>query len=217
MIEALLHYHWEIFITLEILATVSLLLFLVFRYALKKQSISYFFLIIFFMLLGTEVILAVVVYRETGEISTFTIVVTIFLLYALTFGISDFQKLDRYIKQKVGKWKNVDLLTEKDKQRMERAKNPKVIARNYFLWWLTHFGVFIGGHAYFWVTYGKHDEGIMHFLTDWSWYAAETTDEGPFHDEIIGSVSQLWILIFVIDSIVSWSYILFPGGEKQSD
>src|SRR5690625_3249917 len=122
MIEALLHYNWEMFITLEILATVSLLLFLVFRYALKKQSISYFFLIIFFMLLGTDVILAVVVYRETGEISAFTIVVTIFLLYALTFGISNFHQLERYINKRISIGKKIELHTKKNKQIIEKAE-----------------------------------------------------------------------------------------------
>src|SRR5699024_11293026 len=82
-------------------------------------------------------------YRQTGEIDTFQIVVFIFIIYACTFGISDFKKLDRYIKQTVGKWRKVDLLTEKDRAVMEKQQNPKYIARRYRLWWYGHTIAFI--------------------------------------------------------------------------
>lgn len=214
--DTLLAYQWEIFIALEVIATVSLLLFLVTRYAFTNQKLSLLFLYLFFILLGSEAVLAIVVYKQTGEISTFTIVIAIFILYAATFGISDFRKLDRFIKKWIGKWKNIDLLSDKDKERMERAKDPKVISRNSLIWWLSHVVIFLIVHVFLWMTYGKHDDGIMYFLTDWSWYSAENLGTGPFTNEMVGSISQLWILIIGIDTIVSWSYILFPG-KKQSD
>jgi|SRR5690625_19060 len=211
--ETLLLHQWEIFIALEVMATISLLLFLVFRYAFTRRRVSFMFLGLFFALLLLEVILAIGLYKATGEISTFTFVIGIFILYAATFGISDFRKLDRFIKKWVGKWKGVDLLTEIDKERMERAKDPKVISRNSLLWWLGHLAVFLILQTYFWLAYGKQDEGLMYFLTDWSWFRAETPGKGPFTSDMVSSISQLWILIFAIDTIVSWSYILFPGKD----
>ena len=54
------------------------------------------------------------VYQVTGEISTILIIITIFVLYACTFGIYDFLKLDRWMRRKIGEWRGVELLTEKD-------------------------------------------------------------------------------------------------------
>src|SRR5699024_11276783 len=97
----------------------------------------------FLLFIIFEGILAFINYRQTGEIDTFQIVVFIFIIYACTFGISDFKKLDRYIKQTVGKWRKVDLLTEKDRAVMEKQQNPKYIARRYRLWWYGHTIAFI--------------------------------------------------------------------------
>ncbi len=47
-----------------------------------------------------EAILAWLLYRETGEISSLQIIITIFVLYAITFGYQDFRKLDRWMKKK---------------------------------------------------------------------------------------------------------------------
>lgn len=205
----LLLYQWEIFITLEVMGMVSLLLFLLFRYAFTRQGISYIFLGLFFIFLLFEVLLAILIYNKTGEISTFTIIIGVFILYAVSFGISDFRKLDRLIKKWVGRWKGVELLTEIDRERIKRAKDPKLISRKSLLWWLSHLLVFLILQTYFWLNYGKHDEGLIYFLRDWSWYQAETPDQGPFMSDLLNSISKLWILVFVIDTIISWSYIFF--------
>src|SRR5690625_143590 len=99
----LLEHHWTIFIILEVSSMFFLILFALIRYAFTNIRFSVVFLILFFVTLILEAILAYVIYRETGEITTFQIIIAIFLIYAVTFGISDFKRLDRYIKQKVGK------------------------------------------------------------------------------------------------------------------
>src|SRR5699024_6253708 len=74
--------------------------------------VSVIFLCLFVFLLIMEGILSLVVYNETGEISQFHIVIIIFLLYACTFGIVDFLKLDRWMRLKIGGWRKIDMLSE---------------------------------------------------------------------------------------------------------
>src|SRR5699024_6413066 len=129
--ELLIDYQWGIFVTAEVLSIVALLLFGVVRYLLNKYRLSRLFLLVFLILLGIEAVLAILIYQETGQISTFQIVITIFVIYASTFGILDFMKLDRWMRKTIGRWRGVELLTEKDLRILERNKDPKFIAKKY--------------------------------------------------------------------------------------
>lgn len=77
---------------------------------------------IFLFLLVLEGLLGFYVYRQTGEISTFQIVITIFIIYAFTFGIFDFIKLYRWRRSKIGKLRGVGLWTNKVEVLMKRRK-----------------------------------------------------------------------------------------------
>ncbi|BBU39205.1 hypothetical protein APP_14970 [Aeribacillus pallidus] len=63
------------------------------------------------ILLKAEARLGLYVCQQTGEISTFLIVITIFVIYACTFGISDFIR-SRSIK--IGQLRGVELLTDEE-------------------------------------------------------------------------------------------------------
>lgn len=84
------NYYWEIFIIIEILSLISLILFGLFRYVLDQRQTSRLFIILFIALLLSEAGLGLYIYHLTGEISTFVIIVIVFLVYAATFGIVDF-------------------------------------------------------------------------------------------------------------------------------
>lgn len=101
----IIDYQWELFISLEVVSLLFLIVFLVIRYAFTKQRLSVLFLLLFLFCMVLEAVLAGVIYQETGEFSTFQVVIVLFLVYACTFGIGDFKKLDRFIKQKVGYWR----------------------------------------------------------------------------------------------------------------
>src|SRR5690625_162345 len=98
LMQFLLEHQWNIFIGLEVASLIFLLAFLVIRYAFTKQRISDLFLGLFILCIVLEAILAWLIYQETGEIDTFQIVIAIFIVYAFTFGIGDFKKLDHFIK-----------------------------------------------------------------------------------------------------------------------
>ncbi|MUV38305.1 hypothetical protein JNUCC1_02143 [Lentibacillus sp. JNUCC-1] len=208
-------YQWEVFISLEVLSSLFLIAFLLLRYAFSKVRLSRWFLGLFLLTMIIEAALAWLVYNETGEISNFQIVVGIFLIYAVTFGINDFKKLDRYIKEKVGKWRGVQLLTEKDIEQMERAKDPAVIARKNRLWWYIHASIFIVVHYMFWLNVGDQSHSFIYYLTDFSWFANEGAEGSPYTHETIAQISKVWSVVFAIDTIASWSYTVFPDQKKS--
>src|SRR5690606_23948815 len=86
MRELIIQSHWELFILMEIIASVSLILFLLVRYVFRRQSLSMSFLILFLVLMAFEAGLGYMVYRQTGELNTFQMIIGLFLLYACTFG-----------------------------------------------------------------------------------------------------------------------------------
>lgn len=140
----------------------------------------------------------------------------IFVVYACTFGISDFKKLDRLIKEKIGNWRGVDLLTEKDKRKMTYLKDPEVIARKNRFWSLGHTLVFIIAQVIFWFNFGNDIHPYSHYVTDWSWFQGELGVDQPFTSTIITQITQIWIILYVIDTLVAWSYSFFPRGRKNS-
>ncbi len=209
--QFIVQYQWEIFIVAEIISLICLLLFGGVRYLFGKRKQSLFFLFLFLFLLILEAGLAIIIYNETGEISTFQIVITIFVVYACTFGIHDFKKLDRWMRTKIGKWRGVDLLTEKDKSIIKKQKDPKYIAKINRYSAIIHLFVFVVVQIGFWL-YGLGD--IMHFreyLTDLSWIGTEAIEETPYPNETLYRISMLWGLIFIIDFIWSISYTIFPA------
>ena len=207
----LLDYQWEIFILAEILSIVSLLLFGVVRYLFRKRKMSLLFLFLFLVLLILEAALALVIYRETGEISTFQIVIMIFVVSACTFGINDFKKLDRWMKMKIGQWRGVDLLTEKDRRIMARQKDPKYIAKVNRYSAMIHLLIFVVVQAVFW-SYGLNGfDEAMNYITDLSWIGTENYQDTPYPNDVIYGISMIWVLVFIIDFIYSWSYTIFPS------
>lgn len=206
----------EVFIGLEILSLLFLLTFLILRYATSKHQVSKTFLGLFIFCIFLEACLAVFIYQQIGEISTLQVVIIIFVIYAFTFGIADFKKLDRFIKRKVGEFRGVNLLTEADVRQMEREKDYKYIARKNRIWWYTHAFVFVIVHYLFWIYDGNHAHDLMYYLSDFSWWKDSDVSRSPFQSEGILQASMLWSIIFILDTIISWSYTLFPDKKKSA-
>lgn len=212
--EFLLKFQWEIFIFIEVLSVVSLLLFGIVRYLMNKKKLSFLFIGTFLMLLVLEALLAVVLYQETGEISTFQIVITIFVIYACTFGIADFKKLDRWMRKKIGGWRGEELLTDKDYQIIERSKDPKYLARKYRWTSTAHLVVFVIVQFIFWNLGTANMEELVGYARDLSWMEAGTYENSPYPNETLYAIGMLWAIVFVVDFIWSWSYTVFPSKGK---
>ncbi len=215
LMSFLLTYQWGIFISIEILSVVFLLVFGIVRYFLNKKRLSVLFIILFITLLFVEGILAFLIYRITGEFSTFQFVIIIFLLYACTFGIIDFKKLDRWMRQKIGNWRGKELLTEEDYAIIEKNKDPKYIAKKYRWSSLIHFVVFIIAQSIFWILGTDNISEMISYITDFSWIESGTSENTPYPNDTLYSVGMIWGIIFIVDFIYSWSYTFFPSKSKE--
>ncbi|UCZ55080.1 hypothetical protein LGQ02_10285 [Bacillus shivajii] len=211
MFDLLIKFQLEAFVIAEIVTVISILLFLFLRYATKKQTLSFLFLS--FIILATifEAFLVWLVYQETGEISTIQIVIIIFIIYAFTFGIHDFKRLDRKVKKLVGNWRGVQLLTEKDLIAIEKSNDPKYVAITNRRWWYIHLMIYIGVQSLFWFVYGINSMDYIEFLTALFDFSNITL----LNNEFVAQVSTLWSLIFIIDTIYSLSYTIFPKKIRK--
>ena len=129
--------------------------------------------------------------------------------------MTDFKKLDRWMRRKIGKWRNVELLTEKDYEVMERDKDPSFIARKYRWTSTLHLVVFVVVQTAFWM-YGTADtEEMLGYIRDFSWIEAGNFEESPYPNETIYSIGMIWGLVFIIDFIWSWPYTIFPAKSNK--
>ncbi|WP_018923492.1 hypothetical protein [Salsuginibacillus kocurii] len=210
--DGVVEWQWELFIFSEILGWVAMSLFLFVRYGLGKWRSSFFFLAAFVVLTLFQSWLGWVVYEATGAISSFQIVVFIFLVYAFTFGLSDFRNVDSYLK----KWtvKGEKGLTKPPKRNMDRSHDPIEVARKNRKSWYIHSIVFGGAQIVFWTMFGRYDAPWFHYLTDLSWLQRNSFQMSPYTEPMIYQITIAWGLIFLLDTVVSWSYTLFPEEKK---
>ncbi|RDW19684.1 hypothetical protein [Oceanobacillus chungangensis] len=207
----IVEYNWELFIITEVLSLISILLFGVFRYFFSKPRLSMVFIFTFLLLLILEVLLGIYVYRQTGEFSTFLLIITVFVIYACTFGIFDFIRLDRCMRKKIGRLRGVELLSEKDYEIMKRNSNPKYIAKKYRKFSLIHLVLFVIAQTIFWSMGTDSIAEIIVYLTDFSWLDEGTVKESPYPNETLYAIGVIWGIVFIVDFIYSWSYTLFPS------
>ncbi|GAK13494.1 hypothetical protein [Geomicrobium sp. JCM 19039] len=205
--DLLITHQWEIFIAIEVFGLLALIAFAVVRYIVKKPSFSVFFLIGFILLTFLEAWLAWYVYSQTGEISAFQIIVTLFVLYAITFGYHDFKRLDRWMRKRIDA---PNLLTKKDYEEMEKHKDPRFQAKYYTFTWLVHLAVFIVAQVSFLVLSGVQVNEL--FTLDVDWFGSESYEPTPYANETFYSVAMIWGIVFIVDTIISATYIFQKKG-----
>lgn len=208
--DIIFEYSWELFILAEVLSIVAFILFGVFRYFFNKRSLSLLFIFLFLFLLMIEGLLGLYVYLRTGEIETFQIVITIFILYAFTFGFFDFIKLDRWMRKTIGKIRGVELLTEKDYKIIERNNDPQSIAKKYRISSYIHIVLFFIVQAILWRMGTDNLSEVTMYLNDFSWVEQGDANESPYPNEAAFAIGVIWGIVFIADFIYSWSYTLFP-------
>ncbi|WP_234417364.1 MULTISPECIES: hypothetical protein [unclassified Lysinibacillus] len=101
--DIILEHKWFFLITAEIIFWVCAIAFLLLRYWYKLDKLSMFAFGVFIINDLWIALLAFMDYRRTGEFSIYQILIVIMIVYALTFGKSDFKKLDGIIKGRVAK------------------------------------------------------------------------------------------------------------------
>src|SRR5699024_4723186 len=141
--------------------------------------------------------------------------IALFLIYACTFGVFDFLKLDRWMREKIGGWRGIELLTEKDYRIIERNKDPKYLAKKYRRSSLIHLTLFVIVHSIFWMYGTKDFEELIGYLKDLSWIEEGTPEESHYPNEAVYAVGMIWGIVFIVDFIWSSSYTLSPSKPKE--
>ncbi|MEK4869685.1 hypothetical protein [Niallia sp. FSL W8-1348] len=208
--DLIIKYNWELFIFIELLSFGSLVLFGIFRYFFDKSRLSIMFIFIFLFMLIIEGALGIYVYSQTGEISTFQIVIIVFIIYACTFGIFDFMKLDRWMRKKIGTLRGIELLSDKDYKIINRNNNPEYIAKKYRLSSFIHLIIFVSVQAIFWRVGTENISEIKMYLSNLSWINKGIAEESPYPNDVTLGIGVIWGIVFIADFIYSWSYTLFP-------
>lgn len=208
--ETIVDNQFSLFIGAEVLSFLCILLFFIIRYAFQRIKLSMLFLYLFIISLMFEMIVAGVVYKQTGDYSTLQIIVFIFVFYAGSFGIYHFKKLDIYIKQKMEKWTGISYLTRIDMKRIALEKNPNLFAKKTRTVWYLHFIFFLAIHSIIWLFSSVEGVSFTEFFTELSWLANRDVGNSPIKEEILITISSIWIIVLKIDTVISWSYTFFP-------
>jgi hypothetical protein len=99
--DFLIQYKWVLLVGAETLFWLLSVVFLVLRYwaGFDRASVVFLVLIVVdnLVILG----LGVLDYLGTGEFETYQITIVLVLLYGVTFGKRDFERLDAYLKRKI--------------------------------------------------------------------------------------------------------------------
>ncbi|QKI80926.1 hypothetical protein [Kroppenstedtia eburnea] len=222
MLEWIATHRWWFLIAVEVSFWVLIIGFLVMRYGFGIRSHRVFLWLLALNLLSF-LALGIIDYRETGQFSTFQVVVVVALLYSITYGPKDLKRLDRYIRLKMARWKGESLPPEEEARlREEREKEEKknygrLHARGQRRGWYLHLLLFLIAHFVFAYLFGwKPASGVGGWVETWidSW---NTPELFPFRKEEVNQISRIWTLILLIDGINSFYYTIFPKKKKKTD
>ncbi|MFD3449975.1 hypothetical protein ACFDTO_35970 [Microbacteriaceae bacterium 4G12] len=202
---------WLFLIIAEVVFWVSVLTFLLLRYwfGLKKLSIAFFVLFIVNDLWIAT--MGFFDYLKTGKFSNYQIVIVIFIMYALTYGKSDFRRLDAFIQRKVAAWKGQPVPEIESIKKLYGKEYARHERKQFF----KHLLMYVMAHIIFVVMFGLSDQinsfsdlenGLSH------WFEKKQAIF-PSNNTTVNDISRVWTLVLVIDAVISLSYTFFPKRE----
>ncbi|WP_048600747.1 hypothetical protein [Rubeoparvulum massiliense] len=203
---------WFFFISGEIIFWLSILGFLIGRYWFGWRRGSWAFLLIFILSDLWLFLLGWFDFRNTGKIETFQIIIVIVLIYAVTSGRKDIQRLDRWVARRLAIWRGEPIPTfamkkEADYGIIYAMKNGK----NF----LVHLGLYVTIMLILYTQLGLMDEqAISDTYTGPIWF--RYLQAGLFPHEQAQQVAQLWTFILGIDAIITISYFIWPKKRKTA-
>lgn len=203
---------------MEVSFWVLIIGFLVMRYGFGMRSRGFLWLLVLNLL--SFLALGIVDYQETGQFSTFQVVIVVALIYSVTYGPQDLKKLDRYMGRKIARWKGERLPPEeearsrKEREKEEQQNYGRPHARRQRRSWYLHLLLFLIVHLAFavifgWESVGGAEEWVETWIDTWN-----TPELFPFRNEQINQLSRIWVLILLIDGISSFYYTIFPKKKK---
>ncbi|MFJ8530538.1 hypothetical protein [Bacillus sp. NPDC094106] len=196
----LAEYRWYFLIGAEIVFWTSAIGFFVLRYGFRLQKASFIAGIV--LLLNEVFILALgaIDYYHTGQFSNFQIITVIILLYALLYGKKDLKKLDIWVQKLVARWRNEPMPIEEQLKVTGWAYTKQEMGQ-----WSLHLILFTAVHIVFFFMYGLVP------VEQWGdWF-----EKGIVLNQGASRVSQVWGIVLLIDTIITFSYVIFPKKEKK--
>lgn len=194
MLDLLLDNKWLFLIGAEVSFWVLSAAFLLLRYWLGLDRGS--FVLLTLVVLDNLFILALGIldYLRTGEFAAYQIVIAAVLAYVLTVGRGDMRRLDAYLKERAARWTGQPSPPETPRRQDVQDK-----AKRYRRSWYEHLIVFVVGQVVF-LTIGD------------SWVPLVLASEGPTEEPSgLTTASWVWTIVFVIDTVWSLSYTIFPS------
>lgn len=206
MIEFILQYKWLFLILGEVIFWVSLLGFFIVRYAFGLEKLSKYFIFLWLTSDAWLLALGVMDYRNTGTFDTFQVIIVIFLLYALTFGRNDMRKLDQWMKRNIRKWKGEPPVEEEKEEKLFGLDYAVKQGKEFALHALMYASVlFI---LSFFSDFRSPNEILK--LNDFGDALGHLIEKGWFTDPTIGKITGIWMLILIIDAVITVTYFIFP-------
>ncbi|WP_221566796.1 hypothetical protein [Alkalihalobacillus sp. TS-13] len=211
MVEFISEYKWLFFIVGEIIFWGSVIGFLLVRYLFNLEKLSKYLIVIWLVSDIWLLMIGIIDYRNTGEFDTFQVVITAFLIYALTFGKNDFKKLDRFIKRTIKKLKGEPLEPEDFSEQQYGMKHAvhqlKGLVIHVLLYAAVIFVLSLN----------------MPFRDFSTLFSSEGTGDtidnlvrnGLFEHRVAAQVTGIWTLVVIIDILITLSYFIFPKTEKK--
>lgn len=212
--EFILENKWTFLITAEVIFWVSILSFLTLRYWFKLQKFS---LVFFFIFIINDLWIATMGfmdYLKTGEFTSYQIVILIVIFYALTYGKSDFRRLDGFMQIKIAKLRK-EPLPEIDQHKelygMEYAKKEwKQVLGHILIFSIVHVALML----YFGLTTKLSDIKSVESL--FKFWFSDTQSSFPFNNPGANNFSRIWTLVLLIDVVITLSYTLFPKSNRKA-
>ncbi|MGP4078761.1 hypothetical protein ACTWQL_02520 [Pseudalkalibacillus sp. R45] len=211
MVDFISEYKWLFFIVGEIIFWSSVIGFLLVRYIFNLEKLSKYLIVIWLVSDLWLLTIGIIDYRNTGEFDTFQVVITAFLIYALTFGKSDFKKLDRFIKRTIKKLKGEPLEPEDFSEKRYGMKHAFHQLKGIVIHVLLYASViFILS-----LTMPFRDFSTLFNSEGTGDIIEELVKNGLFEHPAAAQVTGIWTLVVLIDILITLSYFIFPKTEKK--
>jgi hypothetical protein len=207
---------WLLFVLSEGLTWLAVVLFLVGRYWLELNRLSQWCLLFIILCNNFQALLAGIDYYFTGKVSFFQVVIILFIIYASTLGSSDFQRLDKYIQQKLNKYRGT-LKTEGEQDEIQAETQDDI--RTYIKYrrqlFSIHTTAFVVLH-FVWLVIDMSTTTVLSgyevfFPNEWFHHP----HQGYFHNPILNIISYVWSIVYVFDVYIFLIYSFLGRFKKR--
>ncbi|SFI85235.1 hypothetical protein [Thermoflavimicrobium dichotomicum] len=209
MLEFLSSYRYIFLVGAEVVFWGALTSFLILRYVFRLEKVSFIAIPIILINECFIAFLGYIDYQVTGKFSAFQVITLIIILYSLTYGKKDLKRLDHFVKRQVAKWRGEAVPSKLPVEKLYGWTHTKQELKDWFI----HLFIYLTVHSVFIFTIGFHDD-IAQFL-DHPSFSIQSGQIHLFKNETITRISFVWTIVFLTDTLITLSYIIFPKRKKD--